>query len=108
MNQFIARFEDQIQGTLSGFDRVVLRGSLRRLTHSQGMKMYLIRNQILCRDYLDHVREVSQDLKDASTGAVSTAATSVFHTFPVQKANKEQIARAFAEGATSSKATFAL
>jgi len=36
MKQFIARFEDQIQGTLSGFDRIVFRGSLRRLTHSQG------------------------------------------------------------------------
>ena len=33
MKQFIAKFESQIQGTLSGFDRVVFRGSLRRLTH---------------------------------------------------------------------------
>lgn len=42
MKQFIAKFGNQIQGTLSGFDRVVFRGSLRRLMHSQGMKMYLI------------------------------------------------------------------
>jgi hypothetical protein len=49
MKQFIAKFEPQIQGTLSGFDRVVFRGSLRRLTHSQGMKMYLIRNGLLCK-----------------------------------------------------------
>jgi hypothetical protein len=96
MNQFIARFEDQIQGTLSGFDRVVLRGSLRRLTHSQGMKMYLIRNQILCRDYLDHVREVSQDLKDASLAPFRQRQLPVFHVSS-PKANKEQIARAFAE-----------
>ena len=48
MKQFIAKFEPQIQGTLSGFDRVVFRGSLRRLTHPQGMRMYLIRNGLLC------------------------------------------------------------
>ena len=63
MKQFIARFEDQIQGTLSGFDRVVFRGTLRRLTHSQGMKMYLIQNGILCKQYQDRVKQVSQELK---------------------------------------------
>jgi len=44
MKQFIAKFGDQIQGTLSGFDRVVFRGSLRSLTPSQGRKMHLIQN----------------------------------------------------------------
>src|SRR5437867_13350119 len=57
------------QGTLSGFDRVVFRGSLRRLTHAQGMKMYLIRNGLLCKQYQDHVKKVSQDLKHASLEA---------------------------------------
>ena len=57
MKQFVARFEDQIQGTLSGFDRVGFRGSLRRLTHAQGMKMYLIPNGILCKQY--HIRTTS-------------------------------------------------
>jgi len=66
MKQFIARFEKQIYGTLSGFDRVVFRGSLRRLTHPQGMKMYLIQNGILCKQYQDHVKQVSQELKEAS------------------------------------------
>jgi hypothetical protein len=66
MKQFIAKFESNIQGTLSGFDRVVFRGSLRRLTHSQGMKMCLIRNGLLCKQYQDHVKEVSQELKEAS------------------------------------------
>jgi hypothetical protein len=66
MKQFIAKFESQIQGTLSGFDRVLFRGSLRRLTHSQEMKMYLIQNRILCKQYLDHVRKVSQDLRQVS------------------------------------------
>jgi hypothetical protein len=71
MKQFIAKFESQIQGVLSGLDRVVFRGSLRRLTHPQGMKMYLIRNGLLCKEYFDHVKKVSQDLKEASAGTLS-------------------------------------
>ena len=43
MQQFIAKFEKDIQGVLSGFDRVLFRGSLRRLTHWLGMKWYLVR-----------------------------------------------------------------
>ena len=56
MKQFIAKFEEQIEGTLSGFDRVVFRGSLRRLTHPDGMRMYLVQNGVLCKEYEDHVR----------------------------------------------------
>ena len=41
MQQFIAKFEKDILGVMSGFDRVLFRGSLRRLTHSLGMKWYL-------------------------------------------------------------------
>ncbi len=31
MQEFIAKYRDQINGVLSGFDRLVFRGSLRRL-----------------------------------------------------------------------------
>jgi hypothetical protein len=95
MKQFIAKFESQIQGTLSGFDRVVFRGSLRRLTHPQGMKMYLIRNGLLCKQYQDHVKKVSQDLKDASLEPFRRQQLPIeFIRDP--KADKDQIARAHA------------
>jgi hypothetical protein len=38
MQLFIAKFEKEIQGVMSDFDRVLFRGSLRRLNHSKGMK----------------------------------------------------------------------
>jgi hypothetical protein len=95
MKQFIAKFENQIQGTLSGFDRVVFRGSLRRLTHSQGMKMYLIQNGILCKQYQDHVKKVSQDIRHASLEPFRQQQLPIQHVYS-SKADKEQIARAFA------------
>jgi len=95
MKQFIAKFESQMQGVLSGFDRVVFRGSLRRLTHPEGMKMYLIRKGLLCKHYLDHVKKVSQDLNDASLEPFRQLHLPIeFINNP--KADKDQIARAHA------------
>ena len=66
MQQFIAKFKDHIQGVMSGLDRVLFRGTLRRLTHSKGMKWYLAENNILCKQYQDHVKDISQKLKEAA------------------------------------------
>jgi hypothetical protein len=95
MKQFIAKLGDQIQGTLSGLDRIVFRGSLRRLTHSQGRKMYPIQNNILCKQYQDHVKKVSRDLKDASLEPFRQQQLPIQH-ISSPKADQEQIARAFA------------
>lgn len=38
MREFIAKFEDEIMGVLSGFDRLVLRASLRAICCAQGME----------------------------------------------------------------------
>ena len=67
MQEFINKYRDQINGTLSGFDRLVFRGSLWRLNYgywdqdlqsvvAQGMEPYLWQNHILFKDYLDHVK----------------------------------------------------
>ena len=95
MKQFIARFEDQIQGTLSGFDRIVFRGTLRRLTHSQGMKMYLIQNGILCKQYQDHVKRISQELKEASLNPFRQQHLPIRHIYD-PRTDKEELARAVA------------
>ncbi|HSA60738.1 MAG TPA: hypothetical protein VLE03_00740 [Nitrospiraceae bacterium] len=80
LQQFIAKYRDQITGVLSGFDRLVFRGSLRRLNYgwwceplgavvAKGMEEYLWQNQILFQDYARHVKRVSERLKDESLKA---------------------------------------
>src|SRR5436190_17695498 len=77
MQHFTNKYRAQIHGTRSGFDRLVFRGSLRRLNYgywdqglqslvAQGMEQYLWQNHILFKDYLDHVKRVSQKVKQAS------------------------------------------
>ena len=41
MNQFIQKYDEKVTGTLSGWDRVVFRGTLRMLCFVDGMMEYL-------------------------------------------------------------------
>jgi hypothetical protein len=106
MQEFINKYRDQINGTLSGFDRLVFRGLLRRLNYgywdhdlqsvvAQGMEQYLWQNHILFKDYLDHVKHVSQQVKQASVKPFESQG------LPVQflrdpSLDKDEIARAIA------------
>ena len=94
MQQFIAKFEKDIQGALSGFDRVLFRGSLRRLTHSLGMKWYLSQNGILCKEYEDHVKKISHKVKKAALAPLLRQNLLVRHVHG--RDDKEALARAFA------------
>lgn len=66
MQQFISRFQNRIQGVVSGFDRVLFRGSLRKLNHAHGMEVYLYMNDILFKNYAEHVKQLSKRIKQAS------------------------------------------
>jgi len=106
MRQFIEKYNEEIAGVLSGFDRLIFRGSLRRLNygywHSElglmvasGMQQYLWSNNIRFKDYARHVKAVSERLK--------TACLRPFHEHkrPITflrstKASKEEMARGIA------------
>lgn len=77
MQQFNEKYKDQILGELSGFDRLVFRGSLRRLNYgywdpnlgamvASGMEEYLWQNHIRFKDYAQCVKKTSEQLKQAS------------------------------------------
>lgn len=53
MQTFLARFGSEIKGTLSGFDRVRFRGTLRRIASYRGMMSYLWERQILLKEFKD-------------------------------------------------------
>src|ERR1700716_4220406 len=65
MHEFIAKHQDKIAGTLSGFDRLVFRGHLRSIGHPQGMMSYLWTNQVYLKNFGDHVEMVTKRLKEA-------------------------------------------
>jgi len=103
MQKFIEKFRDQICGTLSGFDRLVLRGSPRRLEYAyydasrgivvaKGMEEYLWQNGVRFKDYGEYVKRVSLRVKEASTKRLRQAGLPVIF-LPQANLDKEQCAR---------------
>ena len=54
MEQFLSKHADAVIGTLSGFDRLVFRGTLRLLAHRAGMMSYLWAVRVLLKDFASH------------------------------------------------------
>ena len=96
MQEFIAKYQDQINGVLTGFDRLVFRGHLRALSYPGGMNQYLACNRILLKDFGAHVDTVSRQLKEASLKAAHAAGRPVEYLRSAQT-DKEKRARAIAE-----------
>ena len=96
MDQFTAKYCEQIQGVLSGFDRLVLRGSPRRLSYAQGMEEYLWQNRILFKDYAAHVKRVSERIKKASLEPFRRQGLAV-EFIRSMEIDKEAVARGIAE-----------
>ena len=92
MHEFIAKHEDKIAGTLSGFDRLVFRGTLRSIAHDEGMKRYLWANQILLKDFGSHVERVSRRWKEASLAEAQALGRPMKYLTSSQ-VSKEEIAR---------------
>lgn len=67
MDKFIARYRDKVAGTLSGFDRLVFRGTLHKINFVEGMWHYLHANDVLLKDFRRHVEGVTERIKVAST-----------------------------------------
>lgn len=95
MNEFTAKFANQISGTLSGFDRLVFRGTLRKIAYPFGLHGYLWANQVPMTAFGAHVNEVSGRVKEAALRCVEEAGRSVRY-LQSSKDDKEEIARAIA------------
>ena len=66
MQQFIARHADQITGVLSGFDRVILRGSLMPLCHEDGVRRFLSRQGVLLKDFEPFAKATTALVRDGA------------------------------------------
>lgn len=69
MRRFIQRFSDKIIGVLNGFDRLILRGTLRPITYPRGMLGFLWHRQVLLKDFGRFVQSTTEQLKAASCAA---------------------------------------
>lgn len=66
MNKFIQQHQKKINGVLNGFDRLVIRGTLRSLAVKCGMIDFLNRIGVLLKDFGSYVEKTTGKLKEAS------------------------------------------
>lgn len=73
MEEFIRCLAGAIKGTLTGFDRVRLRGTLRLLCNSGGMLSWLNQNQVDLKDFGAFTQGLTERVIEASVGAMEKA-----------------------------------
>jgi hypothetical protein len=102
MKEFIAKFGDHVSGVLSGFDRLVFRGHLRRISYVRGMKQYLWANQVLNKEFGAHAEKTTERLKAASLAKARRLQRPIQYLASSQ-ISKEDVARGIAakDGITS-------
>jgi hypothetical protein len=95
MNRFTAKYADRLVGTLSGFDRLVFRGTLRRLSFVEGLQVYLSQRKVLLKEFGAHAQAVTERIKQAALAAAQAEELPVQYLGSAQT-SKEEVARQIA------------
>jgi hypothetical protein len=95
MNEFIEHHRDDIAGALSGFDRVLFRGTLRALYALTVMDRYLASKRVLYKDFGKHAEQISERLKRASLSRAEREGRPIQY-LASSSVSKEEIARQIA------------
>ena len=95
MHRFTTKYADRLVGTLSGFDRLVFRGTLRRLAFVEGLQVYLSMHKVLLKEFGAHAQAVTERVKEAALAAAHTAQVPVQY-LASATASKEEVARRIA------------
>ena len=66
MKSFLHKHAASVIGVLSGFDRLVFRGSLREICYAAGMRRYLWQAKVLLKGFGAHADAVTERIKAAS------------------------------------------
>ena len=96
MNALVPKNAEHVIGVLSGWDRLVFRGTLRMLAYAGGMAAYLSRIGTLLKDFGDHAQAMTDQLIQASLKRAETAGRPVeyLHSPSIRKDDyARQIAR---------------
>src|SRR5437870_8971068 len=96
MERFLQRHAGRILGVLSGFDRILFRGTLRSLSYLSGMDKFLGSQHVLYKDFGPFVEGLSQQIKDRAE-AIAHQHQRPLEYLESAKISKEDKARAIME-----------
>ena len=87
MNAFVARHAERIIGALSGFDRLVFRGTVRQLAHGAGVDSFLGYRRIRLKDVSAYAQRLTHQIRE-KTEQIAAA-----HERPVLYLESSQISK---------------
>ena len=96
MERFIQLHQPSVTGTLSGFDRIRFRGTLRLIANDRGLGALLAYLGILLKDFKDYAMSLSEQLKTASLALAEAAGRPVRYLVS-SRICKEEVARQIAK-----------
>src|SRR5918996_4014176 len=59
MERFLTRHSNRVLGTVSGFDRLLFRGTLRSISFGEGMDRFLSSQRVLYKDFAPFVERIT-------------------------------------------------
>src|SRR5687767_11675777 len=96
MDAFLQQHAGSVTGTLSGWDRLRFRGTLRMLANVTGMFRFLCYTGRLLKDFGDYAQGLSRRVRADSLAAAESAGRPVVH-LDSPSASKEDLARDIAK-----------
>lgn len=96
MNSFVLKHRSDVIGVLSGFDRLVLRGTVRSIAYAEGMQRFLSAKNVLLKNFGAFAEATSNRVKLASLAAAERARRPVEY-LPSASVRKDERARSIAK-----------
>jgi hypothetical protein len=72
MERFVTRHRGRIAGILSGFDRMIFRGTLRSISYAEGLEAFLATRRVLLKDFGRFAQRVSDRVKQHAEALAHT------------------------------------
>ena len=95
MERFIHQHRENVTGVLSGFDRLVLRGTLRTLSYTAGMMNFLYEIGVLLKEFGGYVERTTKQLRAACYEKAQQLDRPVIY-LPSSQPSKEALAQQIA------------
>ena len=96
METFIQKHAGEVNGVLSGFDRLVFRGSIRSIAYTNGLMGFLWAAKVLLKEFAVFVLERTRRLRESTLAMAEGAGRPLIY-LPSSQTSKEETARAIAE-----------
>jgi hypothetical protein len=93
MNTFLARHQSHIQGTISGFDRLLFVGHLHLLSFASGLASFLASAGVLLKNFGQYAEDLSNQIKQATIRIAETTSTGRVHYLDSSAVSKEEFVR---------------